>query len=50
MKFKIIKQFVNKQLIEIVFNHHQNHEKFFCLKHNHQFEYINMIKINNAIN
>ena len=49
MKLKMIKQFFKKQLIEIVFNHHQNREKKICLKHNHQFEYIDMIKINNAI-
>ena len=36
MKFKIIKQFFEKQLIKIVFNHHQNYEKKICLKHNHQ--------------
>ena len=49
MKLKMIKQFFGEQLIEIVFNRHQNREKKACLKHNHQFEYIDMIKINNAV-
>ena len=48
MKLKMIKQF-SDELIRVVFNHHQERGKESCLKHNHQSDYIDVIKINSAV-
>ena len=49
MKLKMIKKFSGERLTEVVLNRHQGRGKNACLEHNHQLEYIDMIKINSAV-
>ena len=48
MKLKMIKQFFD-ELVGVVLSRHQGRGKESCLEHNHQFDYIDVIKINSAV-